>query len=88
MGKQRRKNSKEVEYLKGEVRRLRQQIKVLLKTKGLPPPSEKDIPLDELPLQLTPCIECGKGVINLVLSLDRMNIFECNICDARKTVKK
>jgi hypothetical protein len=85
MGKNRRKNSKEVEYLKGEIRRLRRQIKDLSKQKGISETSQAE---EYEPIQLVECTECGKGIINLILSMDRMDIFECNVCDFRKTVKK
>lgn len=92
MGKPRNKDSRESEHLKGEIRRLKKQLRQYEKHKHIedkdPRPSKtadknlKVIERDDRPA----CEDCGKGKYD-VADFGRFSYGTCNICGNRKKFK-
>jgi len=82
--------SREVESLRGEVRRLRKLLKNAEKHHRLieeSEPLEPEILVPEINTKAS-CPECHTGTIQLILSLDKKDIFTCTNCEFRKVVNK
>lgn len=85
MSKTKNKNRNEIEHYKGEIRRLKRQLRELQKSKHL----YDDIidasieQIEEPRERVHICQECGKGKIKYFSVLD-IPFEECDICDYRK----
>lgn len=92
MGKSKNQNRSEVEFLRGQVKRLTKRLKQSVKHNRDTSSLEellKEFP-DESPVIETKiiCQECKDGEIKLVLSMDTKDIFCCSECSYRKIIKK
>lgn len=92
MGKPKRKNKSELEYLRGiirelekENRQLRKRVREVEKKEHF---FEKEPELEIDQPKIDACPDCGKGTVNLVIALDHISVFECNICNYRKSLKR
>lgn len=88
MGKTKNRHGSEVEYLRGEVRRLKKHIRQLEKREHAYETAfldEKEIEIEEVKLELI-CNECGKGKLKHFELLGRF-FEECTVCDHRKKIK-
>jgi hypothetical protein len=88
LGKTRNKNRSELEFLKGEVRRLKRHIKQLEKSQHMYEDiilNEREVEVAEVPI-IRRCESCGKGKLKEFNLLDRIFI-ECDTCDYRERIK-
>lgn len=87
MGKSKNRERSEVEYLKGEVRRLRKLLRQFEKSKHIYEAIDLHDPETiELP-KVDKCSDCGKGEIKLILNFGNRMIYECSLCNYRRTEK-
>lgn len=85
MGKTKNKNKSEVEFLRGEVRRLKRQVKQLERTAHF---FETAI-VEEAPVEVKKvrhCNNCGKGVMAEFEIMDRV-FATCGTCGHREKLK-
>jgi predicted nuclease with TOPRIM domain len=98
LGKVKNKTHSEVEELRGVVKKLKKensQLKRQLRSANKYQHQYEDVIenniLEENPEEIVEkiayCPECHKGRLKLVLSLDIRQVYECDQCDFRKTVK-
>lgn len=78
MGKSKNKNSREIEYLRGQIRKLEAELKYY---KKLDHAVHEDIEPEDMSLDV--CEHCGKGII-VQTDLGRVRIRKCGICDWRE----
>jgi hypothetical protein len=85
MGKSKRKNGSEVEFLRGKVRQLEAEVKFLKRqahlTERLVDEATEDEPVEDL--KVRHCGECGKGQIT-DLELSFLTISQCDTCNFRE----
>lgn len=87
MGKSKNNNRSELEFLRGEIRRLQKLVRQAEKHHR----NLEDIILAEEPEIIktkASCPECREGEIKLILSLDIKDIYCCSSCNFRKVIKK
>lgn len=86
MSKTYRKSGSELEFLRGEVKRLKKLVRQLQKNAHIynnikdlveDPPDEED--------EKIICNECGKGEVK-ILDLGNRQVITCTICDHRKVI--
>lgn len=96
-----KKDKSEVEYYRGKLREaqkeinaLRKQVKSLGKKEHMFDDALQDYQelLDqqeaiELPKEAT-CMKCHTGKIQLIISMDKKDIYQCTHCDNRKVINK
>lgn len=80
MSKSKAKARSEREFLRGEIRRLKKELRICKEQKGIqdPEPDEDDEDENEII-----CDECGKGALD-VLDLGRAIYTTCRVCKIRK----
>lgn len=92
MGKPRNKNGREVEHLKGEIRRLKKQLRQKekhdhIETKDPRPSKTADKKVKEIERDERPnCDDCGKGKYD-VADFGRFSYGTCDVCGDRKKFK-
>lgn len=86
MGKSRNRSKSEVEFLRGEIRRLKAQLKYCKRCmeKDVDDMDYDDAP--EIEVNKHQCSECGKGVLEIV-DLKYVIYQVCNTCGFRKKIK-
>ncbi len=82
MSKTKRKTHKEVEFLRGLVRKLRADLRKCKKGHPEHIKDEADVPEEENPII---CDECGKGELS-ILDLGRAIYTRCLLCGIRKKI--
>lgn len=98
MGKVKNKSHSEVEHLRGLVKELKKenaQLRRQLKDASKYQHQYEDViendileeTEEEVVEKVAWCPSCTKGKLNLVLNLDTRQIFECDQCDFRKSIK-
>lgn len=93
MSKTRNKNRSEIEYLSGEIRKLKKENKQLrrLLEKQSPAQDEESLPADsedthpKMYTEIKYCSECGKGKLRTFEIIGRFFV-ECDTCDYRKKI--
>lgn len=82
MSKNKRKNGSEVEYLRGEVRRLKAELKFYKRRKHFDDVTEE---VEETPDNI--CEVCGKGIIQ-EFDLKFILLKKCSICNYQERVSR
>lgn len=83
MAKSKNKSRSEAEYLRGEIRKLKRQLRECQKIKNIE--LFEDAPVEDL--SVSACQNCGKGIVT-ELDLGFIIIRKCETCGDRKTEKK
>lgn len=88
MSKTYKKSGSEIEFLRGEIRRLKRIIKQLQKSAHVYNNIKdlvEDLPKKEEEYEKVICNECGKGEVK-VLDLGNKQVITCTICEHRKVL--
>jgi hypothetical protein len=101
LGKLKKKSHSEDEHYRGQIRDLQKQVRTLQqelrtyrKRENLYENNKEEIQelltkQDEIEVKkVAACPKCFEGKLNLVLDLNDKDIFSCDSCDFKKTVKK
>ncbi len=89
MGKSRNKTHSEVEYLRGEVKRLKAELKYFKRRDHIHSEIVEEV-LEEQDLDITDmnvCQHCGKGII-LEYDFTHLLLRRCGTCDWQEKIKK
>ncbi len=88
MGKSKNKNRSASEHLRGEIRRLKKQLRQSEKINHFfDEENTQNKEVIEIK-KIANCPNCNNGHLKLILSLDTKDYYECNSCEFRKSMKK
>jgi hypothetical protein len=97
MSKTKNKNRSEIEVLRGQNRSLLKEIKQLRKQLRIQEDKDEDIQLElegyavyqpEAQIKKVICIKCKEGEFKRVIELLDRDLYNCTVCDYKKTIKK
>ena len=90
MGKSKNRSKSEVEYLRGEVRRLKAELKYYKRRShietGIIDEVIEEAPIKDISVSNT-CPDCGKGVLQEI-DLHFLIVKKCDHCDYKETKKQ